>query len=58
MATTTDLQRELDGIWLATRHADRRRRIEAVLLGLIAMASGACIVLGLVYVSVNFAFPR
>ena len=58
MATTTDLQRELDGILLATRRADRRRHIEAALLGLTAFASAACLVFGLAYVSMRFAFPR
>ena len=58
MTTTTDLQRELDGIWLATRRADRRRRIEALSLGIVALVSGACMVLGLAYTYVNFAAPR
>jgi len=33
MATTRDLLVELEGIWLATLRAERRHRIETMILG-------------------------
>jgi len=58
MTTTKDLLVELEGIWLATLRAERRRRIETLYLGFGAIASGACLAIGLAYLYTSLAGLR
>lgn len=43
MFAVRDMMGELEGIWLATRKAQRRRRLEFALQAGIAMVSGVCL---------------
>jgi hypothetical protein len=47
MATVRDLMSELEGIWLATRKAERRRRIGWALEVGAAVISGVCLTFAL-----------
>jgi hypothetical protein len=47
MASVGNLMSELEGIWLATRKAERRRRLEWVLQAGSALVSGACLTFSL-----------
>jgi hypothetical protein len=58
MATTRDLLVELEGIWLATLRAERRHRIETMILGLGALVSGASMVIGLAHIYTSLAGLR
>ncbi len=58
MATTRDLLYELEGIWLATLRAERRHRIETMILGISALISGACMAIGLAHIYTSFAGLR
>jgi hypothetical protein len=58
MATTRDLLVELEGIWLATLRAERRHRIETMALGLGALVSGACMVIGFAHIYTSLAGLR
>ncbi len=58
MATTRDLLFELEGIWLATLRAERRHRIETMILGIAALISGACMAIGLAYLYTSLAGLR
>jgi hypothetical protein len=58
MATTKNLLFELDGIWLATLRAERRHRIETMILGIAALASGACMAIGLAHMYTSLAGLR
>ena len=55
MATTKELLLELEGIWLATLRAERRQRIESMILGLCGLASGVCMVIGLAHIYISLA---
>jgi hypothetical protein len=47
MATVRDLMSELEGIWLATRKAERRRRVGWALEVGAAVISGVCLTFAL-----------
>jgi len=49
---------ELEGIWLATLRAERRHRIETMILGLGALVSGASMVIGLAHIYTSLAGLR
>jgi hypothetical protein len=58
MATTRDLLFELEGIWLATLRAERRHRIETMILGIAALVSGACLAIWLAHTYTSLAGLR
>ena len=58
MATRADLLFELEGIRLATLRAERRHRIEAMILGIAALVSGASLAIGLAHIYTSFAGLR
>ena len=58
MASTTDVLNELEGTWLATLRAERRDRIEMLILSLASVASAACMVIGLAHVYSSLAGLR
>ena len=58
MATTRDLRFELEGIWLATLRAERRHRIDTMILGFATLVSGACLAIGLAHIYTSFAGLR
>ena len=55
MATTEELLSEVESIWRATLRAERRRRIEATIIGLAGIASGVSLFLELGHIYTSMA---